>query len=197
MDNGVELRVKLCVNGYEYTLSHNWPWHFYVLSKLSDHTYLFDLKLEKLITSYNQIFENLVCDFDEALLKNEWIQVELEWCENLRGGKWSIFKCYKEYVQIGINVLKKKTSVVDNVTFTNPYRKRKLDEYLNTSLSQFYTLLKKQRTMDLEVSETESVHEQKHNAQMASFVPLYFFFCLLVFSFVILFWRLPYLIFFP
>jgi len=191
----IELRVKLCVNGYEHTLSHDWQRRFGFHSKLSDHAYLFDLKLEKLINSYNQIFENLVCDFDEALLKNEWIQVELEWRENSQGEKWLIFERYKEYVQIGIHVLKKKRSTEENVTFTNPYRKRKLDEYLNTSLSQFHTLLKKQRSMDLEVSETESVHEQQHHAQMASFVPLYFSFCLLLFSFVILFWRIPYLLF--
>jgi len=155
-----------------------------------DHTYLFDLKLEKMIKFYNQHYENLVCELDEALLKNEWIQVELQLLENDPN-----FHFCEEHTQIGIGVLKKKRSAEENVRFTNPYRKRKLDEYLNTSLSQFHTLLKKQRSMDLEVSETESVHEQQHHAQMASFVPLYFSFCLLLFSFVILFWRIPYLLF--
>jgi hypothetical protein len=136
-DDDTELRVKLCVNGYEYTLSGNW-WmssesHF---RQQSDHTYLFDLKLEKMIKFYNQRYENLMCELDEALLKNEWIQVELQLIE-----EGPSFNFREEHTQIGIYMLKKKRSTEENVKFTNPYRKRKLDEYLNTSLSQFHTLL--------------------------------------------------------
>jgi len=53
-----------------------------------------------------------------------------------------------------------KSNKQGEVRFTNPYsRKRKLDEYLinysNTSLSQFEPPLKKQRLLEVGVSETK------------------------------------------
>ena len=134
---------------------------------------------------------------DVEVLRNEWIHVELK------------LECFKHSRQMGIHMLKDKSSTEEIVKFTNPYRKRKLDENLNTSISQVHALLKKQRSMNVEFSEIElDQHEQQHCIGMermasllarlltVSFVPLDFSFCLLVFSFLILFWRIPYLLFF-
>ncbi|CAJ2672335.1 unnamed protein product [Trifolium pratense] len=103
-------------------------------------------------------------------------------------------------------MLNEKRRMEGDVVFTSRYGKRKSDEDLNTSLSQLLPMLKKQRLVDIEVSETELVQTvsslipigSKRMAsllarlQTVSFVPFYFSFCLIVFSFVILFWRIPF-----
>jgi hypothetical protein len=51
---------------------------------------------------------------------------------------------------------------LEDIKFTNPYRKRKSDEYLNTSISQFHdSLQKKQRIVDMEVCEIELGQQQQ------------------------------------
>ncbi|KEH26858.1 disease resistance protein (TIR-NBS-LRR class) [Medicago truncatula] len=58
--------------------------------------------------------------------------------------------------QMGIHVSKEKSNAEENVIFTDPYR-----EYRNTSLSQFEPPLKKQRLVEVVVSETE-IWQQQH-----------------------------------
>jgi hypothetical protein len=54
-----------------------------------------------------------------------------------------------------------KSKMEDDVIFTDPHGKRKLDEHLNTSLSQFHCRLKKHRFVGVGISEIESL-QQKH-----------------------------------
>jgi len=63
---------------------------------------------------------------------------------------------------MGIHVLKEKSNTEENVIFTNPYRK-----YSNTSLSQFEPSVKKQRLVEVGLSETEILHQQ-HLAALLS-----------------------------
>jgi len=90
----------------------------------SEHTYLFDLKLEKEIR-----WANLVSEMDKELLKNEWIHVELQlenlWNFNLSETEIKILKS----VQMGIHVWKENSNTEEDVIFTNPYKKRKINEY--------------------------------------------------------------------
>nr|WIL60022.1 nodulation protein [Melilotus officinalis] len=108
-DNEYTLRVNLFVNGYEYTLSdyflYGSPLFFH---RQSEHTFLFDLKLEEKIKRCKSIHGNLLYELEEALLKNEWIHVEL----NLKSfGKFNLS------TQIGIHVFKKKRSMEEDVKF--------------------------------------------------------------------------------
>ena len=94
----------------------------------SEHTYLFDLKLEKEIK-----WANLVSEMDKELLKNEWIHVELnlenKWNFNLSETEINILRS----VQMGIHVWKEKSNTEEDVIFTDPYKKRKINEYPNAS----------------------------------------------------------------
>ncbi|KEH29802.1 functional resistance protein KR1, putative [Medicago truncatula] len=116
------------------------------------HTYLFEMNLEENV-ELCKIFHgiNLESEMDKAHLKNEWIYVEfkLHYYKGLRS------------TEMGIHVLKEKNNTNEDVIFTNPYsRKRKLDEYLNASLSQFHPTLKKHRFVEVGVSETEILQQQ-------------------------------------
>jgi hypothetical protein len=201
----MEMSVNLFINGYEYKLSDG-AWIFSYLCRMrSNHTYLFDLKLEEMINHWT--FRKLKSKLDEALSKNEWIQAEVKW-EGRRKFNYSEDDKMKLScsTKIGIHVFNDERSMEGDVMFTGGYGKRKSDENLITSLSQLRPLLKKQRLMDIEVSETEPVQKQQRRMalsslipigfermarlQKVSFVPFYFSFCLLVFSFVILFWRI-------
>jgi hypothetical protein len=73
---------------------------------------------------------------DEAFEKNEWIRAEIKF----------------KYTDM-FHLYFKEENNVDSIRFTNPYRKRKLDEleHTNNSLSQFQPLLKNQRLLDVEV----------------------------------------------
>ncbi|RHN60428.1 hypothetical protein MtrunA17_Chr4g0025731 [Medicago truncatula] len=102
---------------------------------------------------------NFESAMDKALLKNEWIYVELKFHffigipENVIQGLRS--------AKMGIHVCKEKNNTNEDVIFTNPYsRKRKIDEYLNASLSQFHPTLKKHRFVEVGVSETEILQQQ-------------------------------------
>ena len=111
------------VNGNRYPLLRCCPFRIE-----SNHTCLFDMRLEEHIKLYNLDFHGkLVSELDEALLKNEWIHVELKLSESL----WNQRK--DEIRIMGIHVLKEKSSMEEDVIFTDPYiKKRKLDEYLRT-----------------------------------------------------------------
>jgi len=134
----------LFVNGYKCTF----PELEFKLELSSGHTYLFDMNLEENIERC-KIFHgiNFESEMDKALLKNEWIYENV--IKRLRS------------TEMGIHVLKEKSNTNEDVIFTNPYsRKRKLDEYLNASLSQFHPTLKKHRFVEVGVSETEILQQQ-------------------------------------
>ncbi|KAK2366013.1 disease resistance protein RPV1 [Trifolium repens] len=103
---------------------------------------------------------------DEAFLKNEWIHMELK-LENHS----NFSKMMKPLsAKFGIHVMEYMNNLED-IKFTNPYRKRKSDEYLSTSLSQFYPILKKQRFVDMELFETElGQHQQRMS--LSSLIPI-------------------------
>ncbi|AES76181.2 putative TIR domain, winged helix-turn-helix DNA-binding domain-containing protein [Medicago truncatula] len=159
----------LFLNGKEITLTDRL---FYYVDHDDDvviwgHAFLFDLKLEQRI---NESFANETDELYEAFKNNEWNHVELK-CKIYGRNDWSdteedeeeinILGSDEKEIKIGIHVSwKEKSNTEGDVVFTNPSsRKRKLDEYLfnysNTSLSQFVPPLKKQRLMEVRVSETE------------------------------------------
>jgi hypothetical protein len=144
---------NLFVNGYECTFPElGFKWQ-----PSSGHTYLFDMNLEENIERC-KIFHgiNFESEMDKALLKNEWIYVEFK----LRGFPENVIKGLRS-IEMGIHVLKEKSNTNEDVIFTNPYcRKRKLDEYLNASLSQFHPSLKKHRFVEVGISETEILQQQ-------------------------------------
>jgi hypothetical protein len=169
--NYMEMSVNLFINGYEYKLSDG-AWIFSYLCRMrSNHTYLFDLKLEEMINHWT--FRKLKSKLDEALSKNEWIQVEVKW-EGRRKFNYSEDDKMKLScsTKIGIHVFNDERSMEGDVMFTGGYGKRKSDENLITSLSQLRPLLKKQRLMDIEVSETELVHKQQRRMALSSLIPI-------------------------
>ncbi|XP_024630774.1 TMV resistance protein N [Medicago truncatula] len=164
--DNITIIVNLFVNGYKYTLSDD-VWFVSRCPKIqTDHTYLFDLELEELIKRY-RTYRKLMSKLEEALLKNEWIHVELKFgsCLDLKCSQDSNMKL-SCITQIGIHMFKEKRSMEEDVVFTNPYGKRKLDEYLNTSLSQFLPPLKKDRFVDVGIPETEIL--QRHHLALLS-----------------------------
>ncbi|RHN52362.1 putative TIR domain, winged helix-turn-helix DNA-binding domain-containing protein [Medicago truncatula] len=184
-DNPLENpRVKVFVNGYYDNLIANHFNSFIFLVNLRlNHTYLFDLKLEEIV----ELSSRFMFELDEALSKNEWIHIELQ-----------IGRClsFIDSPEIGIHVLKEKRSMEEDVIFTNPYsrkrkldmylnpysRKRKLDEYLNNSPSpQYYIVIGEY----VDPSGLEQMASLLARLLTVPFVPLYFSFCLLVFSFLI------------
>jgi len=98
-----------------------------------NHTCLFDLRLEENIKLYNLDYpRKLVCKLDKALLENEWIYVELKLVGSLRDPSEDEIRTLSS-AQMGIHVLKEKSSTEEDVIFSDPYmKKRKLDEYLKT-----------------------------------------------------------------
>lgn len=112
------------VNGYDYectSLEFGFKWGF-----SSGHTYLFDMNLEENIERCKILHGiNFESEMDKALLKNEWIHVQI------------YFENVLYHAKKGIHVLKEKSNKDEDVIFTNPY-----EEYNNTSLlSQFHTNL--------------------------------------------------------
>jgi hypothetical protein len=169
--NYMEMSVNLIINGYEYKLSDG-AWSFtYLRNMRSNHTYLFDLKLEEMIQYRTS--RKLKSKLDEALSKKEWIQVEVKW-ESHRKFNYSEDEKMKLScsTKIGIHVFNEERSMEGDVMFTGGYGKRKSDENLITSLSQLRPLLKKQRLMDIEVSETELVHKQQRRMALSSLIPI-------------------------
>ena len=140
------------VNDYRCFLSGNSFWGSSSIEILeSEHSFLFDLKLEEQLKRLN-----LKSEMDKALLKNEWIHVELNFVKSV-WNKWIRVKTEKlSSAQMGIHVRKEKSNAEENVIFTDPHK-----EYSNTSLSQFEPPLKKQRLVEVVVSETE-IWQQQH-----------------------------------
>ncbi|RHN60432.1 putative leucine-rich repeat domain, L domain-containing protein [Medicago truncatula] len=155
-DDEYNFRFNLFVNGYECTF----PEFKFRTPHFSGHTYLFDMNLEENIQGC-KIFHgiNFESEMDKALLKNEWIYVELK----LQSRIWmpeNVLKMLRS-TEMGIHVCKEKNNTNEDVIFTNPYsRKRKLDEYLNASLFQFHPTMKKHRFVEVGVSETEILQQQ-------------------------------------
>nr|WIL60026.1 nodulation protein [Melilotus officinalis] len=117
----------------------------------SEHAVLFDLKLEKQI---HNMFES---EIDEVLSEKEWIHVKLKVTiddDDMSGDDDDDFSEEEikilRSIQMGIHVLKEKCNTEEDVIFTNPS-----GEYSNTSLSQFEPPLKKQRFVEVGVSETQ------------------------------------------
>ncbi|CAK8532255.1 unnamed protein product [Lathyrus sativus] len=144
----IKLTVNLFVNDYKYTLSDEVLFLPYLLKMRSNHTYLFDLKLEESIKCYNRIFGTLVCEMDEALLKNKWIHVELmlEIHPNFNYNEYEDEKkkllCREE---IGIYMLN------ENVKFFSLVRKSKTDP----NASGRFPRLEKKILVDVKASEAE------------------------------------------
>ncbi|KEH20184.1 disease resistance protein (TIR-NBS-LRR class) [Medicago truncatula] len=133
----LESGVNFCVNGYEIEIDCC----RYVIW---NHTTLFHTsKLNELIKT----------QCEKGLLKNEWIHVEFKLDD------WTLEQFSEEEnnkilsgVQMGIHVWNEKSNTdEENVVFTDPY----LNYSNNTSLSQFVPPLKKQRLVEVGVSETE------------------------------------------
>ncbi|MCH90968.1 disease resistance-like protein [Trifolium medium] len=118
----IELIVNLFVNGHEYYLSNDFWVGIYLAEMPSDHTFLFDLKLDERIKHYDQNYGELVSELDEALLRNEWIHVEVklessQFCISYQDANMKLACC----TQIGITAFKEKSRIEEDVIFTNPY----------------------------------------------------------------------------
>ncbi|KAK2366011.1 disease resistance protein RUN1 [Trifolium repens] len=156
------LRVNLFTNGHTYTLFHQIS---PLDSMLTDHIYLNYFEFDQLVHRWDT-YTKFESKLDEAFLKNEWIHMELK-LENHS----NFSKMMKPLsAKFGIHVMEYMNNLED-IKFTNPYRKRKSDEYLSTSLSQFYPILKKQRFVDMELFETElGQHQQRMS--LSSLIPI-------------------------
>ena len=129
------------MNGYEIEIDY--LYHFRCVTW--NHTDLFDMKL-------NELLKNEWIHLEKELLKNEWIHVELKLDDY-----WSFVGLSEEEknkklssVQMGIHhvLMEKSNTEEENVVFTDPYLN-------NTSLSQFMPPLKKQRLVEVGVSEID------------------------------------------
>jgi hypothetical protein len=108
---------------------------------ISDNIYLLYLDLDGVVHQSDN-YEKLESELQEAFLKKEWIHIELR-----LGSSWNFEGDYDLMTKslstkFGIHVVKEENNLED-IKFTNPYRKRKSDEYLNTSISQFHDSLQK------------------------------------------------------
>ncbi|CAK8532257.1 unnamed protein product [Lathyrus sativus] len=160
------LKVKLSVNNYQHTLPEDVLFVSHYHKMRFGHIFLFDLELEELVKRYHS-YGKLMTKLDEALLKNEWIHAELKFESSSRFRSCQDVKIeLSSRAEIGIHVLKEKRSREEDVIFTNPYRKRKSDEYLNPSLSQFHLPLEK-HLVDMGISETQML-QQKRIALLSS-----------------------------
>jgi hypothetical protein len=90
-------------------------------------------------------YSELKSEVGQAILKNEWIHVEVQLIDDQ---SYSYLRHSVANPQMGIRVFKKKESMEADVSFTNPYGKRKSDYYQNDLFLLHNELrpLKKQRT---------------------------------------------------
>jgi len=167
--------VDLFVNGYECPLESR----EYLLCESNSfaglytkHAYLFDLKLEEKIKCCGIKFES---EMDKALLKNEWIHVELRFRISNTIPENDKIKILRRF-QMGIHVLKEKSNTDEDVIFTNPYchcNNKWIDgnggfrDY-NNSAKKILPPLKKQRLVEMGVSETESLQQQQQHLALLS-----------------------------
>jgi hypothetical protein len=125
------LSFNLCINDFERNVAVRCIW------MPPSHTLFCNLDMQQKIDFHDLRLSEpkLMPKVDEAFEKNEWIRAEI---------KFKYTDTFHLYF--------KEENNVDSIRFTNPYRKRKLDEleHTNNSLSQFQPLLKNQRLMDVE-----------------------------------------------
>jgi hypothetical protein len=112
------LDLTCSING-EYYSPHTYNHWF----SLTGHTYLHHLDIGNY---YNKFGSEL----EKALSKNEWIHMELKLDIMFEEKRNSL--CAK----FGIHVLKEENNLED-IKFTNPYRKRKSDEYLSAMVFKY------------------------------------------------------------
>ncbi|XP_004515228.1 TMV resistance protein N-like [Cicer arietinum] len=168
----ISLDVRLLVNDDEWiqpfpyfpTTSPSWN----LPNIFVNHTNVFELQLRKRISHVNFRPQlegkwQLISKLKEAFLKNEWIQMKLELrdCGYLDAYDW------RSLPKFGIHFVKEKNNMED-IKFSNPNRKRKLDEYLNTSLSLLHPLFKKHKFVEMEVFEKELIEQPQHRHSLAS-----------------------------
>ncbi|XP_045833054.1 disease resistance protein RPV1-like isoform X2 [Trifolium pratense] len=128
----LQLRVNLFINGDKYTFSLE---EFIYVSLLeTNHIYLIYLDLDGLVHC-SDIYEKLESKLNEAFLKKEWIHMELK----LESYYWKSENDSDEMMKslrakFGIHVFKEENNLED-VEFTNPYRKRRSYEHLRLSVS--------------------------------------------------------------
>jgi hypothetical protein len=97
-------------------------------------------------------YSELKSEVGQAILKNEWIHVEVQLIHNHMEDRYLRFG----NPQIGIHVFKEKETMEADVRFSNPYRKRKSDGYQNDLFLLHSQLrpFKKQRTcVEFEIGE--------------------------------------------
>ncbi|XP_039691170.1 disease resistance protein RPV1 isoform X2 [Medicago truncatula] len=112
-------KVNIFVNGYEIEIDITLKFG------ISDHTLLFDLKLEEHNKRLRRIYGiKYESEMDKALLENEWIRVELE-LKSFNLSEEEKNEMLRS-AQMGIHVLKEKNNAEEeNVIFTDPYRETK------------------------------------------------------------------------
>jgi hypothetical protein len=124
------LSFNLCINDFERNVAVKRLW------MPPSHTLFFNLSMQ-LEIDFNgrHLSGELMPKLDEAFEKNEWIHAEIEFL-------------YRDTFHLYF----KEENNVDHIRFTNPCKKRKLDEleHIDNSLSQFQPLLKNQRLLDVE-----------------------------------------------
>ncbi|KEH16206.1 disease resistance protein (TIR-NBS-LRR class) [Medicago truncatula] len=138
-------KVDVIVNGYKCFPCSYLFWGFDSIEILElEHSFLLNLKLKQQISLLGRMSE-----MEKALLKNEWIHVELNFVKNVWNKGIQVIEKLSS-AQMGIHVRMEKSNAEENVIFTDPHR-----EYRNTSLLQFEPPLKKQRLVEVVVSDTE------------------------------------------
>jgi hypothetical protein len=127
----LQLRVNLFINGHKYTFSLK---EFISVSLLeTNHIYLIYLDLDGLVRR-SEDYEKLESKLEEAILKKEWIHMELKLESYWKSEDDSDEMMKSLRAKFGIHVLKEENNLED-VEFTNPYRKRKSYEHLRVLVS--------------------------------------------------------------
>ncbi|KAK2419777.1 disease resistance protein RUN1 [Trifolium repens] len=126
------------------------------MSMPPSHTLIFDLSMQQNIDCNDCCLsgQKIMSKLDEAFEKNEWIRAEI---------KYKYMDTFHLYF--------KEENNVDRIRFTNPYRKRKLDEleHTNNSLSQFQPLLKNQRLLDVEEELQYRMNKLRHDTKSCEY----------------------------
>ncbi|KAK2365734.1 disease resistance protein RPV1 [Trifolium repens] len=144
------LSFNLCINDFERNVAVRCIW------MPPSHTLFCNLDMQQKIDFHDLRLSEpkLMPKVDEAFEKNEWIRAEI---------KFKYTDTFHLYF--------KEENNVDSIRFTNPYRKRKLDEleHTNNSLSQFQPLLKNQRLMDVEGELQYRMNKLRHDTKSCEY----------------------------
>ncbi|KAK2367575.1 disease resistance protein RUN1 [Trifolium repens] len=118
-----ELNVNLFVNGNKHCL---YGMHLFGDQLPQGYTYLSNLIMSLCMMEIFPYCQEL----KQEILKNEWIHVEVELMHKISDDD-SIENPYLSVgnTQMGIHVFKEKETMEADVIFSNPYRKRKSDDY--------------------------------------------------------------------